>query len=92
MITKKQRKALEILHEYPGLIASHFAMLYFTEPDQQYLFTAVSNVGNGAAPGVKAWLCAGSLLGKLAKQGYVRRVFKAGKWKFYLTEKGQQTI
>ena len=94
MITKKTYKALSILREHPGCTANTFAALYFTDPSQETLFTAVSNQGNGACAGKKAWLCAGSLLGKLAKRGLVRRAVPRdrGPVAFFLTEKGKETL
>ena len=91
-LTPKQAKALSILREHPGITAHGFAAHYFTDPSQETLFTAVSNQGNGACAGKKAWLCAGSLLGKLAKQGLVRRDYGSGTGRFYLTFKGEQQI
>ena len=97
MLTQKQIKALQILEQYPGgLTARQFAQLYFTDKEHEYLFTAVSNQGNGACAGKKAWLCAGSLLGKLAKKGLVGTVFKGARHipnrhqvqiKYYITTK-----
>lgn len=91
-LTPKQAKALAILRDHPGCTANTFAALYFTEPSREFLFTAVSNQGNGACAGKKAWLCAGSLLGKLAKKGLVRRDYGSGTGRFYLTFKGEQQI
>ena len=91
-LTPKQAKALAILQDNPGCTANTFAALYFTEPSREFLFTAVSNQGNGACAGKKAWLCAGSLLGKLAKRGLVRRDYGSGTGRFYLTFKGEQQI
>lgn len=91
-LTPKQAKALSILREHQGVTAHGFATLYFTDPSQETLFTAVSNQGNGACAGKKAWLCAGSLLGKLTKKGLVRRDFNSGTGRFYLTSKGEQQI
>lgn len=92
MLTVKQYKALRVLRENPDITAMRFAVLYYTEPSQQYLFTAVSNCSNGAAAGVKAKLCAGSLLGKLKKQGLVSHSYIREKWVFSLTEKGKQAL
>lgn len=91
-LTPKQTKALAILREHPGVTAHGFAALYFTDPSQETLFTAVSNQGNGACAGKKAWLCAGSLLGKLAKQGLVRRDYGSGMGQFYLTYEGENKL
>lgn len=92
MLTDKQYKALRVLQEHTGITAMRFATLYYTEPRQQYLFTAVSNSGNGAAAGVKAKLCAGSLLGKLKKQELVSHNYIREKWVFTLTDKGKQEM
>lgn len=91
-ITKKTFKALAILKENPNINAKAFAVLYYGE-EHQSLFTAVSNQGNGACAGKKAWLCAGSLLGKLAKKGYVRRqIDKYGSISYYLTYEGKRAL
>lgn len=91
-LTPKQAKVLSILREHPGGTAHGFAAFYFTDPSQETLFTAVSNQGNGACAGKKAWLCAGSLLGKLAKKGLVRRDFGSGTGQFYLTYEGENKL
>ena len=89
MLTDKQAKAIRILTEHPYITARQFAEHYFDAPEKKYLFTAVSNQGNGACAGKKAWLCAGSLLGKLSKQLYV----DVTKWneprKFFVTAVGR---
>lgn len=72
-MTDKTYKALCLLREFPGVTANQFAAKYFTGKDHKYLFTAVSNQGNGACTGKKAWLCAGSFLGKLQKRGLIFR-------------------
>lgn len=91
-LTPKQAKALAILRDHPGCTANTFAALYFTEPSRVSLFSAVSNQGNGACAGKKAWLCAGSLLGKLAKRGLVRRDYGSGTGRFYLTFGGETQL
>ena len=40
----------------------------------------------------KAWLCAGSLLGKLAKRGLVRKDYGSGTGRFYLTYEGENKL
>lgn len=94
MITKKQAKALRILDgaPWPGISASRFARAYYDEPGQQYLFSAVSNQGNGACSGKKAWLCAGSLLGRLAKAGLVYRDYRNEPPRYIITDKGKQEL
>lgn len=86
----KTAKALQIIATEPGIGAKKFALLYFTEPKHEYLFTAVSQQGNGACAGKKAWLCAGSLLGRLRKSGYIRMTFYPNR--YYITEKGKQFL
>ena len=86
-------KALSILNEHPDIPAKAFAHFYFNEPEYQYLFTASSKNGKGNSRGKKAWLCAGSLLGRLVKKGYVERTFhKDGSVRFKLTNKGLQYL
>lgn len=89
MLTKKQIKALSILDRHPGITASSFGTLYFDGPEHESLHTAVSNQGNGACAGKKAWLCAGSLLGKLKKKGLVMNKIRSCPPGFILTEKGR---
>ena len=76
MITEKTYKALKVLEStnpIRTMTANSFAILLWGgDEDKKYLFTAVSNGGHGGAAGKKAWLCAGSLLGRLAKKGFVR--------------------
>lgn len=75
MITYKTYKALKCLEHTKvdiPMSAHLFAHRYWGEDEnKRYLFTAVTNSGNGATSGKKAWLCAGSLLSKLAKRGLV---------------------
>lgn len=89
MLTPKQRKALAVLDANPRITASRFAQLYFDEPEHDYLHAAVSNQGNGACAGKKAWLCAGSLLGKLAKKGFVFADKRKSPTVFSLSEAGR---
>ena len=89
MLTDKQAKAIRILRDNPYITANRFAMLYFDTPEHEYLFTAVSNQGNGACAGKKAWLCAGSLLGRLKKQLYVDSTKHDDPTRFYATAVGR---
>ena len=88
MLTDKQAKAIRILRDNPYISANRFAMLYFDSPKHEYLFTAVSNQGNGACAGKKAWLCAGSVLGKLKKELYVDST-RDNPQKFFATAVGR---
>lgn len=94
MLTQKQAKALRIIGgaPWPGISASQFARAYYDEPGQQYLFSAVSNQGNGACSGKKAWLCAGSLLGRLTKAGLVYRDYRSEIPRYTITDKGRQEL
>lgn len=92
-IIVKSIKALHILKAHPDIPAKAFARFYFDDPKYEYLFTASSNNGHGNSRGKKAWLCAGSLLGRLVKKGYVERTFhKDGSVRFKLTKKGLQYL
>lgn len=75
MITEKVYKTLKAIEpgSYDrGINAKAVAYaLWRNDPDHEYLFSASSNQGHGACRGKKAWLCAGSLVGKLRKAGYV---------------------
>ena len=92
MITPKQTKALSILRDHPGCTANTFAAFYFTEPSREFLFTAVSNQGEGACAGKKAWLCAGSLLGRLAKRNFVAALPYSNPRKFFLRMDGELAL
>ena len=77
MITEKTYKALKILKptkDYSMVMSAFVFAHHFwgNEPEKRYLFTAVSNSGHGATASKKAWLCAGSYLSKLAKNGLVK--------------------
>lgn len=92
-LTPKQRKALTILRDHPGITARAFGYFYFDQPEHEYLQSACSNQGTGACHGKKLWLCAGSLLGKLVKKGWAIHVCdRYGHWTFRLTEEGKKMI
>ena len=93
MLTRKQTKALLILEAKPGLTANGFAQYYFNGPEHEYLFTAVSNQGNGACAGKKAWRCAGGVLGRLVKQGLASSRFSMNGVRTYtVSEKGKRQL
>lgn len=96
-LTRKSLRALRILREHPDITANVFAVHYFTAPEHRYLFTAVSNQGNGACAGKKAWLAAGSFLGRLARAGLVVNLppegrERRGPWKYRLTHLGEEAL
>lgn len=77
MITAKTYRALKLLEHtqrFDKVMTAHdFALAFWgNDADKEYLFTAVSNSGNGACSGKKAWLCAGSYLSALYKRGLTR--------------------
>ena len=84
-------KALENASYERGINAKAVAhTLWGNDPSFEYLFTGCSKQGNGACRGMKAWLCAGSLIGKLRKQRLVEydRFFTG----YYLTSSGRSEI
>ena len=99
MITKKTYNALRILKSSSSvspMSARQFAhLLWGDNKKYEYLFTGVSYTGNGACTGKKAWLCAGSLLGTLAKKDLViwtptrENLNRAG---YFITNKGRQEL
>ena len=99
MITEKTYKALKVLENTTfsrPMPANSFALALWGEDEEKlYLFEAVSNSGNGAAAGKKAWLCAGSLLGRMAKKGFVKwysRSFSGTHTGYCITNIGKQAI
>ena len=91
-LTPRRFKALAVLYFHPCLSARDFAVRYYTEPELDYLFSSVSNQGNGACAGKKAWLCAGSLLGRLRKEGMAYVIPYTNPRKFNLSEKGRDVL
>lgn len=96
-VTPKTRRALTILagakDPLHGITANTFAAQYYAGTDKEYLLAAVSNQGDGACVGKKAWLCAGSYLARLVKQGLVyRHMTRDGKVLFFITEKGRDAL
>ncbi len=69
-ITEKQRQALQILKENPGISAGDFAEKMWPENP---MHREHSNGGNGCQPGKAGWLCGGSYLGKLIKKGLAKK-------------------
>lgn len=74
-MTEKEYKILKAIERGTydrGINAKAIAWtLWGDDPEHDYLFFVCSNQGNGACRGKKAWLCAGSLVGKLRKRGLV---------------------
>lgn len=62
-------QALRFIATNPGCLANELAEHLW--PDAN-MHTKCSNQGHGACWGKAAWLCGGSLAGKLIKKGWVR--------------------
>lgn len=93
MINDKQYKALKIvakkLERRSTIRASEFALeLWGKDLDKEHLFGSLSNQGNGACFGKKAWRCGGAYLGRLVKMGYLRRVG----FYYHISQKGIEAI
>jgi hypothetical protein len=61
-------RALEFISLYPGCCPQMLALELWPKSK---MHMQVSNQGHGAARGKAAWLCGGSMAGKLAKRGWV---------------------
>lgn len=94
MITSVTYRALKELEAKDGAVrrgatAMDVALaVWGDDPGKRHLFTAVSPQGNGACAGKKAWLCAGSMMGKLVKRGYAYK----GERGYHLTQAGRWAI
>lgn len=88
IMTDRQKEALIILehstYDNP-MRSSEFAQKFW--PDH-LMHVQVTNTGNGACHGKKAWLCDGSYLAKLIKMGWVIRYTKHEFGGFKITSKG----
>jgi len=90
-------RALGILAGCPdphlGMSANQFAFKYYAGTKNEYLLSAVSNQGEGSCTGKKAWLCAGSLLSRMAKDGLVRRyITRDGHIRYSISYKGEMLL
>lgn len=98
MITENIYNALKLLIRNSvvnPMKTSVFAhQLWGNDPTKAYLFTAVSYSANGACSGKKAWLCAGSLLSKFSKHGWVGWTppINGNPSGYYLTNAGHRAI
>lgn len=87
----KTLRALQVVADCKsklGISAKAFGVKYFDTDEHRYLLTSVSNIGNGATSGVKAWLQAGSLLSKLANKGLIMKIWG----RYILTEEGRKVL
>lgn len=98
-ISQKTYQALKVLEntsrEKP-MLASQFAKkLWGDDESKQYLFSAAENINSF---GKKAWIMAGTVLGKLSRQGFVRSCFYAKEFNgkeltgYYLSEAGLKAV
>ena len=96
MITDNEYKVLKILSgrkwDFPICPRDLALELWSNDPSKEYLFNANTNTGNGACSGKKAWLCAGSLAGKLIKKGLAERVYIGWSVRYRITAKGLRKI
>lgn len=94
MITAKTYKALKAVEKGTfsrGINAKAVAAtLWEDDAEHNYLFSACSNQGYGACRGKKAWLCAGSIMGKLRKKGLVK--YDCQCTGYYLAQAGRSAI
>jgi hypothetical protein len=86
-MTDREREALTILREFPGIRATAFAKKFWPGHD---MLLRPKNGGNGSQKGKGAWLAAGSYIAKLSKKGWVRHLWDTGG--YMLTEKGKEAL
>ena len=102
-MTPKEYKALTLFSEGKEYTANVFAKKYFDTEEHRYLLTAESKTGGGydTVIGKKAWRCAGCILAKLKKKGWLDTSLKTfigpkGGCYWYmvyrLTEKGKNEL
>lgn len=94
-MTAKEIKALKVVQSadpHTGITCNGFALRYFDQPEHEYLFTSLTNTGNGACYGKKAWRAAGCILAKLKKKGLVASIFRNGVLHYRLTFEGEKAI
>lgn len=80
-----ESKALRFITDNPGCQAADLAEYLW--PDS-VMHRKVSNQGHGGCRGKAAWLCGGSLAGKLVKRGLVRREYLPVR--YYATMQGRK--
>lgn len=102
-MTQKEYKALSIFEGGRDQSPKNFASKYFDDEEHRYLLTAESKTGGGydVVIGKKAWRCAGVILSRLEKKGWLhsytkQRIGPRGgiyeKLIYGLTEKGQRKL
>lgn len=88
-LTDAQRRALQILIDYPGITPGLFAQHMW--PDSP-AWGRVSHVGNGSATGVGITRAGGGFLGKLAKAGLTRSHWRETYAEHYITPSGRKAL
>jgi len=92
-LTVRQLQALRIIQFEPRIRPQIFAQLFWPN---HIMHRAISNQGNGACAGKKAWRCAGAYLGKLCRAGLVKAENTAmnsdNRIVFSLTPAGEQAL
>jgi predicted transcriptional regulator len=96
-LTPTEKRALQVLsgikEPWKGMKAKAFAEAFYEGTEHEYLLTAVSNQGNGACAGKKAWLCAGSFLSKLCKKGLVNQYYDKNRGLVYaISHEGEEAL
>jgi len=79
-LSKRQKEALQIIKDHPGIYARGFGELFW--PDH-LAHKKQSNNSYGSQRGKPGWLMAGSYLGKLKKKGLIRNGYKLAGEKVY---------
>ena len=98
-LTPRRAEALRILRDNVDVPVRRFADLFYAGDRYARLFSAISKGSGGEViEGRKAWLCAGSFLRKMKKDGllwsvYVRPFGGRTYYKVYrLTTRGEQAL
>lgn len=87
-MTEFKRRALELIEQRGKITSGEFAFAMW--PDSN-MHRKVSNQGNGACRGKAAWLCGGSYLGRLIKEGLVTYDLEVPQCR-KLTQKGRKLL
>lgn len=86
-LSDRQKEAIRIIQENPGITARRFGELFWPDHVSQ---RKASNNSYGCQYGKAGWLMAGSYLGKLRKKGIIRNGFALiSESGFHLTSKGE---
>jgi len=89
-LTAKQRQALEIVRDHPGLEPAQFSRLMWPDSEGHQHHTKCGPKGTCRGGGMR--LAAGGYLGKLVKAGLVERYFGELISGFYLSKEGKRQL